>query len=149
MIKTFVLGCIIGTSVLHATPTNNVNINNKWKGTSPLVKENYSKVFKKWELKSTPKFYITKYTVDVDTICIEHSRHISRYGACALDINWSKLSHNEKATLIKDFIDVGFTSFGIGNTTLHIDMRESDNVNAWTNLNTMPKWASRALYFGK
>jgi len=127
----------------------------KWKGTRTLVKVQYNKVLRKWKrkLKKTP-FFITRYTNSAEENArrkgVKHSRHTPEYGACALDVHWEGLTQKQKTELIADFQNVGFKGFGVGPTTLHVDMRDVKYKDykfaVWTYYKKMPSWASKALY---
>ena len=78
---------------------------------------------------------------------VSNSRHLS---GNALDVTWIGKSIKDKQAIIREFRTAGFNGFGVGNTTLHIDMRGTKA--SWSYIGgtphgggKMPAWAAQAI----
>jgi len=54
------------------------------------------------------------------------------FEGAALDIDITHLNYQERLSLVKEAMQLGFRGFGFGNGTMHIDMREGDDPTVWT-----------------
>jgi len=70
----------------------------------------------------------------------------------ALDVAWGHIPESKRAAIIQEFKDSGFTGFGVGPTSLHIDRRDAKKRASWsyyggtaTGGGRMPKYAQGVL----
>lgn len=54
------------------------------------------------------------------------------FQGAAVDIDITNMNYQERLTLVKEAVQLGFRGFGFGNGTMHIDMREGDSPTIWT-----------------
>jgi len=104
-----------------------------------------SPVLKKYGLRVTSGFRSEEHNKSVGGA--KQSKHMEGH---AMDVHWKGKSVAEKAEIIKDFKQQGFTGFGVGNNSLHIDRRGKPA--SWSYIGgtttgggKMPSWASEAI----
>lgn len=54
------------------------------------------------------------------------------FDGTALDIDITNMNYQERLSLVKEAMQLGFRGFGFGKGTMHIDMREGDGPTVWT-----------------
>jgi len=77
----------------------------------------------------------------------KNSKHMEGH---AMDVHWKGKTTAEKSAIIKDFKEAGFTGFGVGENTLHVDRRKKGA--SWSYIGgtstgggKMPPWARDSI----
>jgi len=116
-----------------------------YKDLEPDASDAASPILKKHGLRVTSGFRSQEHNRSVGGA--KQSKHMEGH---AMDVHWKDKSVAEKAEIIKDFKQQGFTGFGIGNNTLHIDRRGKPA--SWSYIGgtstgggKMPNWAAEAI----
>lgn len=116
-----------------------------YKGLDETASSMASPILEKYGLRVTSGFRSPEHNKAVGGA--KHSKHMEGH---AMDVHWKGKSVQEKAQIIADFKAQGFTGFGVGNNTLHIDRRAKGA--SWSYIGgtstgggKMPGWAAEAI----